>query len=45
MNVGEKHVVEITGYTHEGQGVARIGDLVVFTEKGLKNEKLEIEIT
>jgi 23S rRNA (uracil1939-C5)-methyltransferase len=45
MNIGEKHVVEITGYTHEGQGVARIGDLVVFTEKGLKNEKLEIEIT
>lgn len=45
MNIGERHVVTISGYTHEGQGVARIKDLVVFVDKGIKEEELEIEIT
>ena len=40
----EVETVEITGYTHEGQGVARISDMVVFVKGALVGEKVIIEI-
>ena len=42
---GERLVVEISGYTHKGQGVARYGKEVIFIPGVLTGEKAEIELT
>jgi 23S rRNA (uracil1939-C5)-methyltransferase len=38
------HVVEISGMTHEGQGVGRIEGFTVFVEGALEGEYVEIKI-
>jgi 23S rRNA (uracil1939-C5)-methyltransferase len=47
MPVVEKnrnYVVDITGMTHEGQGVGRIDGLAVFTDGALAGEQVELKI-
>ncbi|MBN2557759.1 MAG: 23S rRNA (uracil(1939)-C(5))-methyltransferase RlmD [Clostridia bacterium] len=41
---GKKYTVEIVNMTHEGKGVARIDDFVVFVDGAITGEKVEIEI-
>ena len=38
------HIVEITAYSHEGKGIARLDKLVLFIEGALKGELVEVEI-
>ncbi len=40
----KNHIIEITGMTHEGQGVGRIDGLAVFVEGVLEGEQAEIKI-
>lgn len=39
------YVLDITGMTHEGQGVGRIEALAVFVEGALEGEQVEVRIT
>lgn len=41
---GAHYVVDIVNMTHEGRGVARIDDFVVFVDGAITGEKVEIEI-
>ncbi|MFO7612747.1 MAG: 23S rRNA (uracil(1939)-C(5))-methyltransferase RlmD, partial [Clostridia bacterium] len=41
---GKKYMVDILNMTHEGKGVARIDDFVIFVEGAITGEKVEIEI-
>ena len=38
------HTVEISGYSSEGMGVARVDDMVVFVKNALMGERCEIKI-
>jgi 23S rRNA (uracil1939-C5)-methyltransferase len=38
------HIIEITGMTHEGQGVGRIEGLAVFVDGALEGEQVEAKI-
>lgn len=40
----QNYIVEITGMTHEGQGVGRIGGLAVFVDSALEGETVELKI-
>jgi len=40
----ENYEIEITGMTHEGQGVGRINNFTVFVDGVIKGEKAEIKI-
>ena len=40
----EFYTVEITGMTHEGQGVGRIDNFTVFVDGAIENEEVEIKI-
>jgi 23S rRNA (uracil1939-C5)-methyltransferase len=40
----ENYEMEITGMTHEGQGVGRINNFTVFVDGALKGEKVEVKI-
>jgi 23S rRNA (uracil1939-C5)-methyltransferase len=40
-----RHIIEITGMTHEGQGVGRIDGFIVFVDGALLNEEVEVKIT
>lgn len=42
---GSRFEVEITSLNHQGQGVTRLGDLVVFVDGGVPGDKAEIELT
>lgn len=47
MSIVEKnknYVIDITGMTHEGQGVGRINGLAVFTDGVIEGERAEIRI-
>lgn len=44
MKKGSIHTVEITGYTSEGAGIARIGGMAVFVPQALSGEVCEIMI-
>jgi len=41
---GSRHVVDVINMTHEGRGVARIDDFVIFIDGAITGEVLEIEI-
>jgi len=41
---GSRHVVNITNMTHEGRGVARIDDFVVFIDGAITGEVVEITV-
>ncbi|MCX7748162.1 MAG: 23S rRNA (uracil(1939)-C(5))-methyltransferase RlmD [Clostridia bacterium] len=41
LKKNEKYSVEITGMTHEGQGVGRINNFTVFVEGAITGEKVE----
>ncbi|RXE58529.1 23S rRNA (uracil(1939)-C(5))-methyltransferase RlmD [Acetivibrio mesophilus] len=40
----EVHTIDITGMTHEGQGVGRIDNFTVFVDGPIEGEKVEIKI-
>ncbi len=40
----KNYVIEITGMTHEGQGVGRINGLAVFVDGALTGEEIEVKI-
>jgi 23S rRNA (uracil1939-C5)-methyltransferase len=40
----KNYIMDITGMNHEGQGVGRINELVVFTDGAIKGEKAEVKI-
>ncbi|MCX8132035.1 MAG: 23S rRNA (uracil(1939)-C(5))-methyltransferase RlmD [Clostridia bacterium] len=40
----ENYTIDITGMTHEGQGVGRIENFTVFTERAIVGETVEIKI-
>ena len=44
LQVGEKFTVEITGLTHEGMGVGRIGERVVFIPHSLPGDLIKIKV-
>ena len=44
MKKGNIHIVEITGYTSEGAGIARIDGMAVFVPQALRGETCEIMI-
>lgn len=41
---GEEYIVDITGVSHQGMGVGRINDLVVFVPKALMGEQVLVGI-
>lgn len=41
---GSRHTVDIVNMTHEGRGVARIDDFVVFVDGAITGEKVEITV-
>ncbi|MCP9774551.1 23S rRNA (uracil(1939)-C(5))-methyltransferase RlmD [Cyanobium sp. WAJ14-Wanaka] len=43
--VGSRATVQITGLSHDGQGVARIGDQVLFVADALQGESVEVQLT
>ena len=45
MEVGQTYKVSIIDEDNIGNGIAKINDFVVFVKNGLKDDKLEIEIT
>jgi len=40
----EVYTIDITGMTHEGQGVGRIDNFTVFVDGPVEGEKVEIKI-
>ncbi|NLE25348.1 MAG: TRAM domain-containing protein, partial [Clostridiaceae bacterium] len=40
----EVYTMDITGMTHEGQGVGRINNFTVFVDGALEGEKVELKI-
>jgi len=44
INKNDEYIVEITGYTTEGQGVARVNDFVVFVPFSIIGEKVKVHI-
>jgi len=40
----EKYILDITGMTHEGQGVGRVDNFTVFVEGPIEGEKVEVKI-
>ena len=40
----EIYTMDVTGMTHEGQGVGRIDNFTVFVDGALQGEKVEIKI-
>ncbi len=45
IEIGNVYQVEITGYTHDGRGVARVGGRVIFVPDALVGEQIELLIT
>ena len=45
MEVGQTYKVSIIDEDNIGNGIAKINDFVIFVKNGLKDDKLEIEIT
>ena len=39
LTTGKKYEINIDGMSHEGQGIGRIDQIVVFVEGALKGEK------
>jgi len=44
VNIGTRHRVEITGYSHQGDGVGRIDGRAVFVPRTMAGEVVEAEI-
>ena len=44
LNKNQKYTIEITGLTHEGQGVGNIDGFVVFVDGALPEETVEVLI-
>ena len=44
INKNENYDIRITGINHEGQGVGRIGDFVVFVNNALPDELVNARI-
>jgi len=40
----QNYIVDITGMTHEGQGVGRIEGFAVFVDEALEGEQVEVRI-
>lgn len=45
LEISSKHIVRIEGYSHEGYGISRIDEFVVFVKEGIFGEIVEICIT
>lgn len=43
--VGGRANVQITGLSHDGHGVARLGDLVLFVPDALQGENVQVQLT
>ena len=44
LEVGSQHTVKITGISHQGMGIGRIEQIVVFVPQALLGETVSVEI-
>ncbi|MDD4518578.1 MAG: 23S rRNA (uracil(1939)-C(5))-methyltransferase RlmD [Limnochordia bacterium] len=42
--VGQEHIVKITGLTHEGQGVGRVEERVVFVPESIPGDRVKVRL-